>query len=164
MDDNENYLEQPLRMTTDEDGDPDSQEEQKEDALALEEARSRIEDAISWNTALITPTKFKNSPFHNLVTKEFKISNMREEDVKLIQLWQSLANMLLTLGMVKPAALVHAELTGFLAVRSSVDGFERKMLVTNLSKLEKLITSNLTEKQEARGGSGANPIRKFFKL
>ena len=158
------YLKEPLRISTDGEGDPESEEEQKEDRLALEETRNRIEDLIGWNTALITPTRFKSSPFHNLVTKEFKISNIKEEDVKLIQLWQSLSNMLITLGMLQPAALVHAELTGFLAVRSSIDGFERQMLVTQLSKFEKNITSNLTERQEARGGSGSNPIKKLFKL
>lgn len=158
------YLKEPLRISMDEDGDPESPQEQEKDSLVLEETRGRIEDLIGWNTALITPTHFKSSPFHNLVTKEFKISNIKEEDVRLIQLWQSLANMLITLGMVQPAALVHAELTGFLAVRSSIDGFERQMLVTQLSKLEKSITSQMTERQGGLGGSGSNPIKKLFKL
>jgi len=104
------------------------------DRQLAEETRARVEDMVSFNTELIHPTRLKNSEFHKLVGKDFKISKLTDEDVKIILRFQSTINHFLFIGLKDFATVLHAELIGYLAAKSSVGGFEREALITTLSK------------------------------
>ncbi len=130
---------------------PESEEYDTAERLR-EEARARIENLVGLNLAIIEPTKLteRDEPtrFHTYLSKDFKLSRISEEDVRLIRLWVALINHLTVMRLPKVAALFHAELIAFLAAKSSVNGFERKMLVSAITRFEKAIGETEREKKK----------------
>lgn len=110
-----------------------------------EETKARIEDLVAFNSDLIRPQRVnwdtKNgsqaSPFHELISKDFKISKITEGDVAIIRLYQSTIDHYVFIGLKGMATVLHAELIGFLAAKSSVNGFEREALISTLTKIYK---------------------------
>lgn len=113
------------------------------DRELTEEAKARIEDMVGLNMALITPTRVvmdgdsSATKYHKLVNKDFKISNITKDDVRIVRAYQSVINHIMFLDIPTAAAVFHSELEGFLASQSSVDGFERKSLITAISNVVK---------------------------
>lgn len=118
------------------------------DLQLAEETKQRIEDLVAFNSELINPSRLKDSEFHKIIGKDFKISNLKQEDIPLVRLWQSLIDHLLFMGLRDTAKVFHAELIGFLAAKSSVEGFERQMLISTLTKMYKE-TKNIEPKKRS---------------
>lgn len=117
----------------------------REDERLVEMAQARIEDMIGLNMALITPSRLSDSDYHALVSRDLKISNLKEEDVSLLRLWVSTINHLVSDGLDDTARVLHAEMLAFLASKSSVNGFERKALITTLVESRK---THVTESKQ----------------
>jgi len=127
-------------------GGNDSQylDDPREDERLVEQAQSRIEDLIGLNMALISPTRLKDSEYHALVSRDFKITNLNEADIPLVRLWVSLINHVVADGLDDMARVLHAELLAFFASKSSLRGFERRALITTLVESRK---THVTETQ-----------------
>ena len=97
----------------------------------------RIESMVDLSKELITPSKIKASPYHELIGKDLKISNLTREDVATVQLWIGLINQLVNAGLVESARVMHSELVAYLAAHSSINGFERRALITSINKIFK---------------------------
>ena len=121
---------------------PDAAMDRYEKELA-EETRARIEDMVGFNLRLIEPSRLmdektqKTSAYHALLSKDLKISNITVEDVKILRLWFALIDHLRFMCLDETVEVYHAELEAFLALKCSVNGFEREALISTLSKVFK---------------------------
>ena len=105
------------------------------DLALMEEARARVDNMFELNKELIQPGRLKGSEYHQLLVRDLKISNLEPGDVETIRLWVSLIDHLLYIEIRDAAIIMHAELVAFLASKSSVDGFERKALITTVNRM-----------------------------
>jgi hypothetical protein len=130
--------------------DLDNPQEDMGDARLAEESRARAEDMVQFNSDLIRPSRLKDSQYHNLLTKDLKISNLSEDDVRVVNMGISLVDHSLFLGFDEFASVIHAELIGFLATKNSVHGFERLQLNTSISQVEKRYSDSSEKKKGFR--------------
>ena len=103
----------------------------------VEEGKARLETLIDLNKELIQPTRMLNSEYHQALTRDLKISNIGANEFEFIRAWLSLIDHLLFIGLEDAAKVMHAELLGFLAAKSSVDGFEREALISTIARILK---------------------------
>lgn len=108
--------------------------ERREDEIA-EQSRQRVEDMVGLNKEIITPTRLEHSKYHILLSKDLKLSNINENDVRLGSAYFSAINHLLFLKVTTSAKVLHAEMMEYLALKSSVGGFERKSLISTISSV-----------------------------
>lgn len=120
------------------------------DSRLNEESRARAEDLVQFNSDIIRPTRLENSRYHKLLTKDLKISNLTEQDVLVVNRGLSLIDHALYLGFDEFASVIHSELTGFLASKNSIDGFERRQLNTNISLVDKRYSEGDNKKKGFR--------------
>jgi len=128
----------------------DVQQDLADDRL-IEEQRARIEDLVAFNSELIRPTHLKKSRYHELLSKDLKVSNLGEEDVKTVGLAVSLIDHAVYMGFERFAVILHCELIGFLASMNSIDGFERKALISQIAEVRK--SFNLRDEPKKKGFS-----------
>lgn len=116
------------------------------DQQLQEASKQAIEDRIGLDKSLIQPTRIEftdskgkviASIFHQMLTQDSKISNIKAEDKPIFRMWRSLINHALYLRAYDFALVLHAEYEHELAINSSVGGFERKALITTISNMIK---------------------------
>lgn len=116
------------------------------DQQLQEASKQAIEDRIGLDKSLIQPTRMEftntdgktiTSVYHQMLTQDSKISNIKAEDKPVFRMWRSLINHALYLRAYDFALVLHAEYEHELAINSSVGGFERKALITTISNMIK---------------------------
>lgn len=126
--------------------------EERWDNDLTQETRAKIEDLAAFNSDLINPTKMEThgriTPYHALLTKESKVSNITVEDRELLHKWRALLDHALFLKLPETTQVIHAEMQDFLATSSSVDGFERKSLISSISNIFKRQVSSEPQKKQ----------------
>jgi len=116
----------------------DDPQEELADSKLLEEQRARIEDLVAFNSDIIRPTRLEGSDYHKLLTKDLKVSNLADDqDRAVVCMAVSLIDHALFMGFESFAVILHAELIAYLSSKNSIQGFERKALITQIADISK---------------------------
>lgn len=120
---------------------------EQQDLTLGEQAQSRIESMFELNQRLIQPTQLisgdgrKISNFHAGLTRDLKLSNIPPKDAaamtQALMMAYSLFGHTVWMGLPNFPMVVHAELEARLALLSSIDGFERKALISALLQISR---------------------------
>jgi len=108
--------------------DEDMRERQDNDLVAMKKAQD--ESNIAFNTTLITPDRLIDSEIHQLLTKDFGMTNFKKTEAELLITGFSLLEDFLVLTLKVPAVNLHAELQATCLAYGSVEGFSRRELNT----------------------------------
>ena len=89
------------------------------------EPESRVGDLLEFNRYLIGPTMIRSSKYHKLLAKELSISQLKRDDVMLIQIDYELINLFVFLDVPEMAHVYQSEMLVRINSLRSIDGFER---------------------------------------
>lgn len=127
-----------------------------------EQTRGRIESDTAFKLEIVNPTKLKQgkaaSPYHDVLTKDLKISFTNREDSEIGMQYLRIINSCIFLGgdtrdLDESALIYHAELEGFLGLKGSESGQFLEELNTirqQLSRTTADVSNNPVQKMSWR--------------
>lgn len=115
------------------------------DRQFVEEARQRTEDLVQFNSQLIKPTRLSRkegrtsvaSKYHSILTQDLKISKFALKELVILSFYDAILDQCVDMELDDLFECFHADMEFRLASYSSVEGFERLALITQIANLQK---------------------------
>ena len=116
-------------------------------SFAEEQATPR--DQLEYQHGLVEPSKvLSDHPYHSRLTKEFNLSFIEKDEVRVMEKYQRLIDLFLHDGLNELADVFHAEMMGRLNFFRSVDGFQQRVFRTQVTHATKEIQASIAPKQQ----------------